>query len=202
MGDQQYRYSYDHSYTGNNYDAYSASLGPQGQSQTQSQYVRASQDFHRPQSQQGRTSGFVYPSQYFGQQESFQHAGSQGAMSGFQSFPSPASQQSGVLPASVAHPPDRSMVSSSTLNWNDNHFPRDHDIQLNAQLGEVTRHPFTRLNADGKEEYDPSMPRTKGNTIPDPTSVEEGGRTYQTYREGKYYMPNDAIEQDRSVYCC
>lgn len=28
-------------------------------------------------------------------------------------------------------------------------------------------------------------------------SVEEHGRTYHKYKQGKYYMPNDKIEQDR-----
>lgn len=36
-----------------------------------------------------------------------------------------------------------------------------------------------------------------GFTIPDPASVEEHGRTYNGYREGKYLLPNDALEQER-----
>ncbi|KAK7960586.1 hypothetical protein PG996_011230 [Apiospora saccharicola] len=41
----------------------------------------------------------------------------------------------------------------------------------------------------------PPFPR--GNTIPDPRSVEEHGRLWQNYRPDKYFLPNDAIEQDR-----
>ncbi|KAK7937692.1 uncharacterized protein PG986_014560 [Apiospora aurea] len=41
----------------------------------------------------------------------------------------------------------------------------------------------------------PSFPR--GSTIPDPRSVEEHGRLWQNYRPDKYFLPNDAIEQDR-----
>ncbi|KAH8650187.1 S-adenosyl-L-methionine-dependent methyltransferase [Xylariales sp. PMI_506] len=36
-----------------------------------------------------------------------------------------------------------------------------------------------------------------GYTIPDPASVEEHGRTFNAYREGKYFLPNDALEQER-----
>ncbi|KAH8649020.1 S-adenosyl-L-methionine-dependent methyltransferase [Xylariales sp. PMI_506] len=36
-----------------------------------------------------------------------------------------------------------------------------------------------------------------GNTIPDPASVEENGRTWHGYKDGKYYLPNDSLEQDR-----
>lgn len=41
----------------------------------------------------------------------------------------------------------------------------------------------------------PPFPR--GSTIPDPRSVEEHGRLWQNYRPDKYFLPNDAIEQDR-----
>ncbi|KAK8054854.1 hypothetical protein PG993_000081 [Apiospora rasikravindrae] len=36
-----------------------------------------------------------------------------------------------------------------------------------------------------------------GHSIPDPASVEENGRTYSGYREGRYLLPNDGAEQDR-----
>ncbi|KAJ4393126.1 hypothetical protein N0V93_002333 [Gnomoniopsis smithogilvyi] len=36
-----------------------------------------------------------------------------------------------------------------------------------------------------------------GETIPDALSVEEYGRLYNAYREGKYLLPNDGDEQDR-----
>lgn len=44
---------------------------------------------------------------------------------------------------------------------------------------------------------DDSEPHQRGSTIPDPQSVVENGRTYQTYRDGQYWFPNDAQEQDR-----
>lgn len=42
-----------------------------------------------------------------------------------------------------------------------------------------------------------SSRKPTGFTIPDPASVEEHGRTYNGYREGKYLLPNDALEQER-----
>lgn len=41
------------------------------------------------------------------------------------------------------------------------------------------------------------MRKPTGFTIPDPVSVEEHGRTFNAYREGKYFLPNDALEQER-----
>ncbi|KAK6214346.1 hypothetical protein LQW54_004574 [Pestalotiopsis sp. IQ-011] len=38
----------------------------------------------------------------------------------------------------------------------------------------------------------------RGNTVPDPVSEEDAeGRVWQNYRPDKYFLPNDAIEQDR-----
>jgi hypothetical protein len=37
-------------------------------------------------------------------------------------------------------------------------------------------------------------------TIPDPLSYEENGRSWQNYRPDKYFLPNDAKEQDRLDY--
>ena len=42
--------------------------------------------------------------------------------------------------------------------------------------------------------YPPFPP---GSTVADPRSFEENGRTWQNYRPDRYYLPNDAIEQDR-----
>ncbi|ORY58752.1 S-adenosyl-L-methionine-dependent methyltransferase [Pseudomassariella vexata] len=36
-----------------------------------------------------------------------------------------------------------------------------------------------------------------GSTIPDPIAVWENGRSFHGYKEGKYFFPNDAKEQDR-----
>jgi hypothetical protein len=36
-----------------------------------------------------------------------------------------------------------------------------------------------------------------GHTIPDPEAVAENGRTWHGYKDGKYFLPNDADEQDR-----
>jgi hypothetical protein len=39
---------------------------------------------------------------------------------------------------------------------------------------------------------------TRGSTIGDPVSVEdEKGRMWQNYKPDKYFLPNDAVEQDR-----
>ncbi|ORY64007.1 S-adenosyl-L-methionine-dependent methyltransferase [Pseudomassariella vexata] len=40
-------------------------------------------------------------------------------------------------------------------------------------------------------------PHEKGSTIPDPLSYSEHGRTFQAYKQHKYDLPNDAVEQDR-----
>lgn len=46
--------------------------------------------------------------------------------------------------------------------------------------------------------YFPPYPAfARGSTIGDPVSVEEKGRTWQNYKPGKYFLPNDAVEQDR-----
>ncbi|KAI0137263.1 S-adenosyl-L-methionine-dependent methyltransferase [Xylariales sp. AK1849] len=47
------------------------------------------------------------------------------------------------------------------------------------------------------EPYESPFGRMKGDTIPDPSSVEAYGRTFQNYRGDKYFLPNDAAEQDR-----
>ncbi|CAN8096542.1 unnamed protein product [Discula destructiva] len=39
--------------------------------------------------------------------------------------------------------------------------------------------------------------QSTGSTIPDPLSVEDYGRLFNAYREGKYLLPNDGDEQDR-----
>ncbi|KAK9418236.1 hypothetical protein SUNI508_08197 [Seiridium unicorne] len=46
-----------------------------------------------------------------------------------------------------------------------------------------------------------------GNTIADPLSVEEKGRIWQNYKPDRYFLPNDAVEQDRLDFasyrgCC
>ncbi|KAI1849697.1 hypothetical protein JX266_004646 [Neoarthrinium moseri] len=43
----------------------------------------------------------------------------------------------------------------------------------------------------------PYPPFARGNTIGDSVSVEERGRIWQNYKPDKYFLPNDAIEQDR-----
>lgn len=40
-------------------------------------------------------------------------------------------------------------------------------------------------------------PWERGSTVPDQSSIEEDGRQYQAYRDGKYLLPNDGSEQDR-----
>ncbi|KAJ0103787.1 uncharacterized protein J7T55_001360 [Diaporthe amygdali] len=42
-----------------------------------------------------------------------------------------------------------------------------------------------------------SARQSSGDTIPDALSVEEYGRMFNAYREGKYLLPNDGDEQDR-----
>lgn len=40
----------------------------------------------------------------------------------------------------------------------------------------------------------------RGETIPDPLSYEENGRSWQNYKPDKYFLPNDAKEQARLDY--
>ncbi|KAK9774670.1 putative Methyltransferase domain-containing protein [Seiridium cardinale] len=49
----------------------------------------------------------------------------------------------------------------------------------------------------GSSQSSGSNRKRSGFTIPDPVSVEEHGRTFNGYREGKYLLPNDAVEQER-----
>ena len=60
-------------------------------------------------------------------------------------------------------------------------------MEIDHRIADVSRQNAT----------DPSDRMSSGSTIPDPHSVEEGGRTWQAYREGTYFLPNDALEQDR-----
>ncbi|KAJ4393416.1 hypothetical protein N0V93_002626 [Gnomoniopsis smithogilvyi] len=50
------------------------------------------------------------------------------------------------------------------------------------------------VNSSGERSY---RQAPKGSTIPDSMSIEENGRLYNAYREGKYFLPNDGDEQDR-----
>lgn len=45
--------------------------------------------------------------------------------------------------------------------------------------------------------HHPVFEHYSGSTIPDPMSVEIGGRMFQDYRNEKYFLPNDAVEQER-----
>jgi ubiquinone/menaquinone biosynthesis C-methylase UbiE len=53
----------------------------------------------------------------------------------------------------------------------------------------------SELESPGSES--PNNRQSSGWTISDPASVEERGRTFSTYREGAYFLPNDALEQNR-----
>ncbi|ORY64908.1 S-adenosyl-L-methionine-dependent methyltransferase [Pseudomassariella vexata] len=53
------------------------------------------------------------------------------------------------------------------------------------------------LQAEGNNPSSPGRIAT-GSTISDPDFVsEEGGRTFQYYKQGKYFLPNDGVEQNR-----
>lgn len=58
---------------------------------------------------------------------------------------------------------------------------------MGTQLGPPKQEPYVQ----------PYAHFPKGNTIGDPVSVEEKGRQWQNYKPDKYFLPNDAIEQDR-----
>ncbi|KAF3761731.1 S-adenosyl-L-methionine-dependent methyltransferase, partial [Cryphonectria parasitica EP155] len=54
----------------------------------------------------------------------------------------------------------------------------------------------SRKSVSGSESGSTGRQST-GETIPDALSVEEHGRQWNAYREGKYLLPNDGDEQDR-----
>lgn len=196
MGDTHYSSGQGHPTDGNNQHW----EGNKPNTQFQGQYAQQVPFQHGAPVQQNFGGELVYPSQYFGPQGTYQPAGAHFAPSetagGFMPSGPPAdvSYADGGLPM----PPQAILPSNGTVQ-NQNRFLAGYDPQFVPQFGEVTRRAFTRRTGEGKEEYDPSMPRAEGDTIPDPLSVEEGGRTYQNYREGQYFLPNDAIEQDRSA---
>ncbi|KAH8666426.1 methyltransferase domain-containing protein [Xylariales sp. PMI_506] len=50
---------------------------------------------------------------------------------------------------------------------------------------------------DGSNDFTPSSPQFTGSAVLAGDSISEHGRTYQGYRQGKYFLPNDPEEQDR-----
>ncbi|KAI0130469.1 S-adenosyl-L-methionine-dependent methyltransferase [Xylariales sp. AK1849] len=63
-----------------------------------------------------------------------------------------------------------------------------------AYQGHSAASPWSPRPSVGSDSY---YYTNRGGTIPDPRSVTENGRTYHGYKDGKYFLPNDAIEQDR-----
>lgn len=75
-----------------------------------------------------------------------------------------------------------------------------HNMQTQHQAyiqGHAASLDFSHLIIDTSIDGGITARIPSGSTIPDPTSVEEGGRTWQAYKEGAYFLPNDAEEQDR-----
>lgn len=197
--EQQRRTHDQHEYQTDNTDQYWANPGPHEDFQAHF----ASQDLS------GRSLP-MFPSQYFGQnrpyasnepqleQTSGHHAMPPSTLSTAVNYHGGSINQENVFISGNIPGYQQPVVPSQPLDLQGQiQYLAGYDPQLIPQFGEITRRAFTRFAADGKEEYEPSMTRQRGSTIADPTSVEEGGRTWQTYREGQYFLPNDAIEQDR-----
>jgi hypothetical protein len=84
-------------------------------------------------------------------------------------------------------------VQRSPVNVNQNLYnPGDARLAYSAPRQEV--HVQSRTAEPYIRPY-PDFPH--GSTIGDPVSVEEKGRRWQNYRPDKYFLPNDATEQDR-----
>ncbi|KAH8662017.1 S-adenosyl-L-methionine-dependent methyltransferase [Xylariales sp. PMI_506] len=65
-----------------------------------------------------------------------------------------------------------------------------------SEVGSAVPDPQGRAGeGQHRSNHAASPPRT--GTIADPVSVQEHGRTWQNYKPGKYFMPNDAAEQER-----
>ncbi|KAK9780921.1 hypothetical protein SCAR479_02107 [Seiridium cardinale] len=62
----------------------------------------------------------------------------------------------------------------------------------------VAYHPDVKLAVDPRIDVDTHGRVPTNDTIADPVYVtSETGRTYHGYKEGKYFIPNDGVEQDR-----
>lgn len=91
--------------------------------------------------------------------------------------------------------------------------PRNTDVSSQPyHANEPSRHPnaapAVAQGSQAREKWNAAqLPQTgsgthyppfpPGSTVADPRSFEENGRTWQNYRPDRYYLPNDAIEQDR-----
>ncbi|KAG9246445.1 S-adenosyl-L-methionine-dependent methyltransferase [Calycina marina] len=73
-------------------------------------------------------------------------------------------------------------------------------IGPSARMESTLNYADWKLTADTNDKNEPSRYKSTGHTISDAHSIEEGGRTYQAYKDGQkssYYLPNDGAEQDR-----
>jgi hypothetical protein len=50
---------------------------------------------------------------------------------------------------------------------------------------------------ENSDDFTPYGRKSSGSSVFDDESIHEHGRTYQGYRAGKYFLPNDGEEQDR-----
>lgn len=98
---------------------------------------------------------------------------------------------------------DKDVLNSQKIAAQDSDLHQHHGLYVQPQQASYV--PETSPIDLSQLEVDPWLaviPATEnrvssGSTIPDPQSIEEGGRTWQAYREGSYFLPNDASEQDR-----
>ncbi|KAH6645161.1 S-adenosyl-L-methionine-dependent methyltransferase [Truncatella angustata] len=193
MGDQRYR-PYDNTDPPQetNYQWVSQDQSAQSQDQYDPQAAMP-RALPNPQPFSG---GHVYPSQYFPTQGAYQSTNPLVAGNVNPGYMQPLPAANMMYPPSALPQYQQSNFPNSAPLQSQDQYLTAYEPHLVPQFGEVTRRAFTRIK-DGKEVYEPSMSRQRGSTIADPASIEEGGRTWQNYREGRYFLPNDAIEQDR-----
>ncbi|KAG9248500.1 S-adenosyl-L-methionine-dependent methyltransferase [Calycina marina] len=83
-------------------------------------------------------------------------------------------------------------MSADDQDWQTQGLPLDTDDNP-----DTTSAFDAKLEVDSIKSDSSGGPASTGHTIADPASVEDFGRTFHGYKDGKYFLPNDGPEQDR-----
>ena len=107
----------------------------------------------------------------------------------------PATNQSYVTPSDVSDP------AQTVTNDHNPHLPTGADGGADADVA-VDQSSDLHVDSQDSDDADSALgtsllPSTASLRTSLRESVEEHGRTYHKYKQGKYYLPNDEIEQDR-----
>ncbi len=74
----------------------------------------------------------------------------------------------------------------------------EEDGVIRAETGSDPSQPGNIIWLKADPQVAPNLNQaSSGETIADPLSYEVAGRSYTAYRDNKYFLPNDAAEQDR-----